>query len=77
MEVPSLGVPHTAMPDPSHICDLHHSSQQRRILNPLSETGIEPVSSWVLVRFVSTEPQRELPKVFPFGEVPFMFVVCF
>ena len=27
----------TAMPDPSHICDLHRSSQQRRILNPLSE----------------------------------------
>ena len=23
--------------DPSHICDLHHSSQQRRILNLLSE----------------------------------------
>ena len=23
--------------DLSHICDLHHSSQQRRILNPLSE----------------------------------------
>ena len=27
----------TATPDPSRICDLHHSSQQRRILNPLSE----------------------------------------
>ena len=26
----------TAMQDPSHICDLHHSSQQRRIVNPLS-----------------------------------------
>ena len=26
----------TAMADPS-LCDLHHSSQQRRILNPLSE----------------------------------------
>ena len=25
------------MPDPSHICDLHHSSQQGQILNPLSE----------------------------------------
>ena len=24
--------------DPSHICDLHHSSWQCRILNPLSET---------------------------------------
>ena len=32
--------PHTtaiAMQDPSHICDLHHSTWQRRVLNPLSE----------------------------------------
>ena len=27
----------TAMPDPSHICNPHHSSRQRRILNPPSE----------------------------------------
>ena len=27
----------TAMQDPSHVCDLHHSSQQRQIMNPLSE----------------------------------------
>ena len=27
----------TAMPDPSHICDLHHCSWQRQILNPLRE----------------------------------------
>jgi len=27
----------TAMPDPSHICDLHHSSWQCQILNPLSK----------------------------------------
>ena len=26
-----------ATPDPSRICDLHHSSQQRRIPDPLSE----------------------------------------
>ena len=26
----------TATPDLSHICDLHHSSQQGQILNPLS-----------------------------------------
>ena len=47
MEVPRLGVKlelqlltyttATAMRDPSHICDLHGSSQQRWILNPLSE----------------------------------------
>ena len=27
----------TAMADPSRVCDLHHSSQQHGILNPLSE----------------------------------------
>ena len=27
----------TATWDPSYICDLHHSSGQRRILNPLSK----------------------------------------
>ena len=47
MAVPSLGVKSelqlpayttaTAMSDPSHICNLHHSSQQFWILNPLSE----------------------------------------
>ena len=28
----------TATQDPSHICDLHHSSEQGWMLNPLSET---------------------------------------
>ena len=27
----------TAMPDPSRVCDLHHSLWQRWILNPLME----------------------------------------
>ena len=45
MAVPRLGVElelqlpayamATAMPDPSHICKLHHSSGQHQILNPL------------------------------------------
>ena len=45
MEVSSLGVESelqllayitaTAMPDSSHVCDLHHSSQQHWILNPM------------------------------------------
>ena len=42
-----------ATPDPSQICDLHHSSRQHWILNPLSEARIEPVSSWLLVGFVN------------------------
>ena len=47
MEVPRLGVElelqmlayaaATATRDPSQVCDLHHSSQQRWILNPLRE----------------------------------------
>ena len=47
MEVPSLEVKSelqsltcdtaTAMPDLSPICDLHHSSQQRWILNPINK----------------------------------------
>ena len=51
----------TAMWDPSHIGDLHHSSQECWIPNPLSE-GIQAVSSWMLVRFLSTEPWWELLK---------------
>ena len=47
MEIPRLGLKSelqlpayptaTATQDMSHICDLHHSSQQSQILNPLSE----------------------------------------
>ena len=47
VEVPRLGVhlelqllayaTTAAMPDPSHICNLHHSSWQYQILNPLSK----------------------------------------
>ena len=33
----SLHHSHTATPDPSHVCNLHHSSWQCRILNPLDE----------------------------------------
>ena len=47
MEVPRLGdeldpqwpayATATAMPDLNSVCNLHHSSQQRQSLNPLSE----------------------------------------
>ena len=70
MEVPRLGVESelqplayttaTATSDPSRVCDLPHSSRQHWILNPPSEPGIEPVSSWMLVGFISAEPQWEL-----------------
>ena len=32
--------------------------------------GIEPATSWFLVRFVSTAPRRELPRCFSFGSSP-------
>jgi len=70
MEVPRWGVKSepqplayataTATQDSSQVCDLYHSSQQHRILNPLIEARIEPTSSWILVGFVTAEPQQEL-----------------
>ena len=61
MEIPRLGVKlelqllvyttAAAMPDLSHICNLHHSSQQRQILNPLNgardRTRVLRDISWV------------------------------
>ena len=51
MEVPRLGVKTelllpayataTATPNPSHVFDLHHSSQQRQILNPLNKARVQ------------------------------------
>ena len=38
LQVPAYSTA-TATPDPSHLCDLHHSSQQCQVLNPLSEAG--------------------------------------
>ena len=70
MEVPRLGVESelqlpacataTATPDPSQVCYLHHGLQQCQILNPLSEARIKPVSSWMLIRFISIGAHREL-----------------
>ena len=57
MEVPRLGVESelqlpayttdTVKPDPSQVCNLHHSSWQSQIW-----PGIETASSWVLVRLL-------------------------
>ena len=61
LEVPRLGVKSelllpacaraTATQDPSHTCNLHHSSQQCQILNPLSEARDRTcnlmVPSWI------------------------------
>ena len=41
----------TATPDPSRVCDLHHSSQKHQILNPLSNardpTQVLVNANWV------------------------------
>ena len=80
MEVARLGVESelqllayviaTATPDLSHLCNPHHSSQQCQILNLLNRPGIESVSSWMLIRFISAKPRQELhifkPLCFPF-----------
>ena len=55
----------TAEQDLRHICSLHHSSRQHRILNPLTPPptqgpGMEPETSRLLVGFISTVSQREL-----------------
>ena len=47
----------TATPDPSHIYDLHHSSRQRWILNPLSEARDQSLVLMILVGFITAEPQ--------------------
>ena len=70
MEVPRLGVGSelqlpayttaTAMQDLSCIFDLHHSSQQHQILNPMSKARGRTCNLMVLVRFVSAVPWQEL-----------------
>ena len=52
----------TATPYPSHVCELHHSSLQRGSLTHWARPGIELKSSWILVRFITAEPRRELQK---------------
>ena len=49
----------TATPDPSCVYDLYHSSGQHQ--THWAWPGIEPVSSWIIVWFVTAEPQQELP----------------
>ena len=74
MEVPRLGVElelqlpayatATAMPDLSHVCDLHHSSRQRWILNSLREArdGTCILMDVDISRVITAEPKREHPE---------------
>ena len=43
-----------AMPDPSHIWNLHHSSGKAGFLTRWARPRIKPVSSWILVKFVTS-----------------------
>ena len=75
MEVPRPGVeselqlpPYTtstATQDPSHIWDLTIAHGHAGSLTHWVRPGIEPTSSWILVRFVTAEPQWECPKGYP------------
>ena len=78
MDVPRLGVKSrlqlqayttataTAMQNLSHTCNLHHSSQQPWILNPLNEAKIKPASPWILVQFITHWATTGTPRVFAF-----------
>ena len=80
MDVPSLGVQSelelsataTAMSDPSQICDLHHSSWQHEILNPLSKVRDRTYNLMVPSQIVSPAPRRELLFFF-FFNFPLIF----
>ena len=68
MEVPGLGVelelqlPAYAIAmetgDPSHVCTPAHGNAGP--LTHWARPGIKPSSLWILIRFISIEPQQEL-----------------
>ena len=70
MEIPRRGVESelqllayttaTAMPDPSHICNLPHSSWLRYLTHWM-RPGIEPESAWTLVGFINHWAMMETP----------------
>ena len=70
MEIPRLGVKSelqvpayttaTAMRDPSYLSAYNTAHCNARLLTHGVRLGIEPASSWILVGFVSAEPQQEL-----------------
>ena len=71
MEIPRLGVTlelqlpacatATATPDPSHVCNLHHSSRQRRILKPLSKARDRTRNLVIPSQFVNHWAMTQFP----------------
>ena len=76
IKVPRLGVESelqlpayttaTEIQDLSCVWDLHQSSWQRQILNPLSEARDQPSSSWILVGFITLWAMAGTPCFFTF-----------
>ena len=72
MEVPRLGVKSelqlpayntaTATPDPTRVCNLHHSSRQRRVLKPLSKDRNLTCVRMDASQICYAEPRWELPR---------------
>ena len=72
MEFPGLGVESklqlyvgygaTAIPDPSCLCNLHHSLQQSWIINLLKEARDQTNVSWTLCQFLTHWTTIETPK---------------
>ena len=52
LQLPTMATP-TAMWVQSLLCDLHHSSWQPQIPDPLSKGRMESESLWILVGFVN------------------------
>ena len=75
IQAAAAGLHHrTATPDLGLICSLHHSSGPHQIPTHWARPGIKPTSSWILVGFVTTEPQWKRLFVFFFF---FLFIyVC-
>ena len=80
MEVPRLGVEFklqllvyttaTETPDPSCICNLHHSSRQRWILNPLSEARDRTRNLMVPSRICFRCATMETPQMIFYIHIP-------
>ena len=68
MEVPRLGVKSayttaTASWDLSHICDQHHGSQQRQILNPLRQARNQTRVLMDTSRILNLQSQLRAPMI--------------